>query len=167
MNGTAAAAGAIGGLAMIILLLAFVFWILLIVARWKMFSKADEAGWKSIIPIYADYVQWRIGWQKTGLFWGYIALVIVGSILMSMGGLTADQIAGTAAVTSSSITNPIFVYGGAIVMLAGYIIALVGAYKLFQSFGYGIGFFILYIILPPIALLVLGFGSAQWQGPRP
>lgn len=163
----AAVAGAIGGMALIICLLMFAFWILLIVARWKVFTKAGEAGWKSIIPIYADYVQWRIGWQKIALFWGYIGLVIVGSLLMSMGGLSADQISGAAAVASSDITNPLFAYGGAFVALAGYIIGLVGAYKLFQSFGYGIGFFILYIILPPIALLVLGFGSAQWQGAQP
>lgn len=151
------AAGVIGGVTVVLLIGVIAYWVLMIIARWKVFTKAGEPGWKSIIPIYSDYVQWRIGWKRTGLFWGYIAMVIIGAIMMSMGGLS-----GEAAV----VTNPILAYGGLIVMLAGAIVQLVGVYRLFQSFGYGAGFLILYFFLPFIALMVLGFGSAQYQGAR-
>ena len=30
----------------------FVWWLLHVVAAWRIFTKAGEAGWKSIIPIY-------------------------------------------------------------------------------------------------------------------
>lgn len=32
------------------------------------FTKAGEAGWKSLIPIYGDYVSYKIAWQ-TSYFW--------------------------------------------------------------------------------------------------
>ena len=31
----------------------FVWWLLHVVAAWRIFTKAGEAGWKSIIPITA------------------------------------------------------------------------------------------------------------------
>ena len=166
MGGSQAAAVLVGGFTAVFFLLALLFWILLIVARWKIFSKAGEAGWKSIIPIYSDYVQWRIGWQKTGFFWLYIILLFAGYFMMSMAGMTSAQMVGTQAVNASAIGNPMLAGAGAIAVLAGAIIALVAAYKLFQSFGKGVGMFIAYIFFPNIVLLVLGFGSAQYQGPR-
>ena len=33
-------------------LFAFIFYILQVIAYWKIFTKAGEEGWKSIIPIY-------------------------------------------------------------------------------------------------------------------
>ena len=36
------------------------FYVLLIVAQWKIFTKAGEAGWKSIIPIYNAVILLKI-----------------------------------------------------------------------------------------------------------
>lgn len=41
-------------------LIVFAVYIATIVAWWKIFSKAGEAGWKSIIPIYNLYVLCKI-----------------------------------------------------------------------------------------------------------
>ena len=40
------------------LIFAFVWWILQIIANWNIFTKAGEAGWKSLIPIYGDSVSY-------------------------------------------------------------------------------------------------------------
>ena len=41
--------------------------IIYLIAWWKMFTKAGEAGWKILIPIYSAYIQFRIiygnGWK--------------------------------------------------------------------------------------------------------
>ncbi len=41
--------------------------VLMIVAQWKLFTKAGEAGWKSIIPIYNGWTMCKIiygqGWK--------------------------------------------------------------------------------------------------------
>ena len=42
--------------------------ILLIVAKWKIYEKAGEEGWKSIIPFYSDYILYKIVWGNGWLF---------------------------------------------------------------------------------------------------
>lgn len=42
--------------------------ILLIVAMWKIFVKAGEAGWKSLIPLYNEYILFKIAWGNGWLF---------------------------------------------------------------------------------------------------
>ena len=39
-----------------------------IVGMWKLFEKAGEPGWKSIIPIYDVYIMFKIAWGKGILF---------------------------------------------------------------------------------------------------
>ena len=50
------------------LMIAFAWWLLQIIANWRIFTKAGEAGWKSIIPIYGDYISYKIAWQPA-YFW--------------------------------------------------------------------------------------------------
>ncbi len=160
----AVATGIIAGGVMTICLLVLAFWVLVIIARWKIFTKAGEAGWKSIIPIYSDYVQWRISWKKIGMFWVMLALVIVGSILMAMSGAYSVTAGGD--IVASGGGNSILGILGGVVILAGAILGLVATYKTMQAFGHGLGWLILYLIFPNIMLLVLGFGSSTYFGPQ-
>ena len=50
-------------------LFAFIFYILQVIAYWKIFTKAGEEGWKSIIPIYNGYVQYRLTWDVSISGW--------------------------------------------------------------------------------------------------
>lgn len=56
-------------------------WVLSIIATWKMFEKADEPGWKSIIPLYNSYTLCRIagrnGWWFLGLAVPFANIVIL------------------------------------------------------------------------------------------
>lgn len=45
-----------------------IIFILFIVAWWKIFEKAGEAGWKSIIPFYNYYILFKIVWGNGLLF---------------------------------------------------------------------------------------------------
>ena len=60
-----ALAGAFSGGTLIISL---IFMVALIVAMWKVFEKAGEAGWKSLIPFYNTYIMFQIAWGKGILF---------------------------------------------------------------------------------------------------
>lgn len=159
----AVATGVLGGMLATVVVAAIVIWILVIIARWKIFVKAGEKGWKSIIPIYSDYVQWRIAWKKIGLFWLMLVLLLGGMILgMATGAYTIDSTGNFVATGSSSVMGLI----GSICMVAGAIMELIAVYKLFVSFGHGIGWFIGYIFVPNIMLLILGFGSSTYLGPQ-
>src|SRR6266550_7594005 len=97
--------------------------LLLIVAMWKIFTKAGQPGWASIIPIYNLYIWCKIvgrpGW------WIILMLIPFVNIIIS-------------------------------------IILLI---DLAKSFGKGVGFGIGLILLAVIFFPILGFGSAQYQGP--
>lgn len=63
-NDAGAIAAIIAGLG-IFLVFFFAFIIFFIVCHWKIFTKAGQEGWKSIIPLYNLYVQLQIAKQPT------------------------------------------------------------------------------------------------------
>lgn len=131
----------------IYLIFALIWWILQIIANWNIFTKAGEAGWKSLIPIYGDYVSYKIAWQ-TSYFWLSFILGIVASY-----------------VSSANLNESIFLT--VIATLLRIVIAVINimyCIKLSRAFGHGIGFAIGLILLQPIFLLILGFGSDQYYG---
>lgn len=156
----AAAAGGIMGFVlaslMAIMVVGLIYAVLTIIARWKIFTKAGEAGWKSIIPIYSDFIEWKLSWNNITMFWVMLGLTVVGAILNSMGASSASADGG---MNFMSII-------GLVALLAATVIALIQKYKLFLSFGKSIGWFIGYIFLNNIMILVLGFGSSEYQGPQ-
>ncbi|MDO4295200.1 MAG: DUF5684 domain-containing protein [bacterium] len=56
-------------------------WVLTIIGKWKMFEKAGEPGWASIIPFYADYKLYQMAWGNGWLF--LLALVPVVNIVVA------------------------------------------------------------------------------------
>ncbi len=123
-----------------------IYWILQIVAYWSIFKKAGEPGWKSIIPIYCTYVQYKLTW-KTSMFWISFLAAIIANVLMQLGG---DSLALLAV--------------GVVLEIAAAAIGFVALYKLSRSFGHGVGFAIGLIFLYPIFILILGFGSSRYIG---
>jgi hypothetical protein len=97
--------------------------LLLIVAMWKVFTKAGQPGWASIIPIYNLYIWCKIvgrpGW--------WIILMLIPFV--------------------------------------NFIIGIILCIDTAKSFGKGVGFGIGLLLLGIIFWPILGFGSAQYQGP--
>ena len=62
-------------------LIYLVLYVLTVIGNWKLFEKAGEAGWKSIIPVLNMYVMFKIvygsGWKFLLLF-----VPILGQVLM-------------------------------------------------------------------------------------
>lgn len=131
------------GAYMIILL---VWYILQVIAYWKVFTKAGEAGWKSIIPIYNIYTQYKISWNQPYMFWIFVACIVAGVILTGIGGILAMV--------------------GSLVSFVGTIINVLATVKLSKAFGHGIGFAVGLFFLCPIFMLILGFGQSQYYGPQ-
>ena len=127
------------------LAIVLVWYVLSVIADWKIFTKAGEAGWKSRIPIDNSYVQYRITWDVK-FFWISIALGVAGTVLGYFGDVM-DAI-------------------GTLCMAAGGIIGIIGLYKLSKAYGHGVGFTIGLVLLNPIFLLILGLGSSEYQGPQ-
>lgn len=133
----------------IYVIFAFTWWILQIVASWRIFTKAGEAGWKSIIPVYEDYISYKIAWQ-TGYFWLMFALGIISSWIQNYANPAGDS------TLLLMIVSLIRIITG--------IIGIMYSVKLARAFGHGIGFAIGLIFLQPIFMLILGFGSDRYYG---
>ena len=75
--GAAAGLGAIFGAFMgVYMVIAFVVAVIQIIAMWKLFTKAGQKGWKSLIPIYSNVVLFRIAKMSPWLLLLYFAAII-------------------------------------------------------------------------------------------
>ena len=145
-------AGGIVGMFFAIVAIAFITWyILLVVASWKMFKKAGEPGWKSVIPVYNAWILYKIAGVN---FWIWL---IIPAILCG----------ATQSVLEAAGKNPSgFAYALFIVTV---IYAVIASWKfakgLAKSFGKGIGFTIGLFIQPisDIFYLILGFGKSKYK----
>lgn len=68
--------GVFAGFAMFMMVLSLIVGVLTIIANWKLFTKAGEKGWKSIIPIYNVVTLFRISGLSGWWVLGYLAAVI-------------------------------------------------------------------------------------------
>lgn len=64
----ATAATAAASILMVYCIVLLVISILVLVSQWKLFSKAGEPGWASIVPIYNLYVLFKIAFGSGWLF---------------------------------------------------------------------------------------------------
>lgn len=135
---------ALGAVICVVGLIAFICWIIQVIAYWKVFTKAGEAGWKSLIPFYNFYVQVKICAPLT-IFWIWLGCTLASCVLSFLGS--------NAFVTILSYA----------VSLAIFVMTVFANLKLSKAFGHGVGFAVGLILLNPIFLLILGFGSSQYD----
>lgn len=121
-----------------------VWYVACIVACWRVFAKAGVPGWKALIPFYNLYVEYGLTW-KANMAFIVIALQLVSPILSNTGNgiLTLIGFAGA---------------------IAGLVLSIIGQNKLARSFGHGVGFTVGLVLLEPVFLMILGFGSSEYIG---
>ena len=61
-------------------LAALIFIFINAIARWRIFTKAGEKGWKALIPFYSIYISCRLFWKKH-YFWIFLALSSLNAVL--------------------------------------------------------------------------------------
>ena len=127
---------------------ALVWYIILVVANWKIFTKAGEAGWKSIIPFLNNYVLYKISWN-TKMFWVSLGATALAAVFSSLAGENGGFLSVLSLICSVALI----------------VITVMQVHKLSKSFGHGIGFTLGLIFLSPIFTLILGFGKSEYIGP--
>lgn len=154
----AAVGGILAGIVSFTLFAILAFVVLLIIAWWRMFTKAGEKGWKSIIPIYSSYVLFKLVWN-TKNFWICLGLGVVTGLLNSLGTSFAADSNGAGGFGIFSILSLIV----SIISLVWYVrLSLKTAAAYGKSTGFGVGL----VLLPTIFLLILAFGSSEYVGPQ-
>lgn len=153
---TTAAATATGilGLAMGLISVWVGWYILTLVARWRIFDKAGLAGWKSLIPIYSDYCTYKIAW-RTSFFWATLILGGITGFIANRMRVYTD--AGEAAPVILTALNTVC-------SLAVMVINLLMNVNLSKKFGHGVLYGLGLTFLTPVFTMILGLGSSEYQG---
>lgn len=131
-------------------LFSFFISILSLVAYWHIYSKAGEEGWKAIIPIYATYILYKLTWDLK-MFWIMFGCCTAGFFMLFLGVATGLILVG---------------FLGLIVVITGFVISFFQRHALSTSFGHGLPFTLGLLFLTPVFLLILAFGSSEYQGPQ-
>ena len=139
--------GALAGAAVVISIVGIIITILQIIAWWRLFTKAGEKGWKSIIPIYNVYVFMRIIGMS---FWKWFVGCLVVSILSG--------------IASGANIQWLALIAGLVYLVGVFAFAIISAKNTAKAYGKGTGFAVGLFFLPNIFELILGFGSAEYKG---
>lgn len=117
------------------------------IACWRIFEKAGKHGWKSLIPIYSNYIRYQIAWRP---LWFWISsFLLAASVALNVWG-------GTGRLWSSFAT---------VVSVMGTLVHLTGNYRLGRAFGRGVLFSVGLALLPTLFTLILGLGGSEYQRP--
>ena len=140
-------AGFFAGVGLAYVLASLVICVLTIIATWRIFTKAGEKGWKSIIPIYNAYIYCKIIGMS---FWKWFGILLGAGIV---SGICAG--AGVQAVA---------VIGTIVDAVAGFAFGILVARNTGRAFGKGTGFKVGLFFLPTIFELILGLGASEYVG---
>lgn len=136
----AGALAVLGGFFIVLMLICLAVAIVSIIGMWKMFTKANEEGWKSIIPIYNLYTLCKI----VGVNPWWILITFVAGLLSIIP------------ILGSLLQLAVTIYFGILL-----------AKSTANSFGKDTGFAVGLYFLSPIFYCILGFGSAKYEGAKP
>lgn len=131
----------------IVSIVGVVFTILVIIGWWKIFKKAGEAGWKSIIPIYNIYILYKISWSKSA-FWKMIFASIIVGVFEGLYVYVSQNI----------LISLVFIISAIILLVMTFKIN----FKLSRAFGHGFLFGLGLFLFPYIFELILGFGGSKY-----
>lgn len=133
-----------GGVFFTGIILSAICYILSVIGLWRIFTRAGEKGWKSLIPFYNLFVQFKFSW-KAVYFWPYLALGLCFNFFFQTSG--SLQVLGD------------------FLAVAYFIAMILTNYHLARSFGKGKAFTAGLVLLEPIFIIILGFGGYEYVGP--
>lgn len=142
--------------------LLFIWYVLLIIANWRIFTKAGEPGWKSLIPIYNYYILLKIC-KMRNWFWWVIGSSICAGVMYVFDGsnpllMTEEQLA-----VYDWGAHPMALFATVMISVVSIYTQIVSCYRLSKAFGHGIGFTFGLILLQPIFEMILGYGPSKYN----
>ena len=122
-----------------------------LIGKYFIFEKMGMPGWKSLIPIYSDYLLFRelIG---AGYFWGYIASALLAGSCSAL--VTIGMVSG--------VMEFLFIITAVVACTVTIAIQIKLAHSLSKSFGHGIGYTFGLVFIEPIMLMILGLGNNRY-----
>ncbi len=149
MSNESGFAWAVGVTATVAIFFAVLF-VLSIAAWWKIFKKAGQPGWKSIVPLYNGHVLCSLCWKPI-YFWITVICTAVSSGISQY-------------LQQSGQTNVLLAILSLVLMIVAAVLSAKLNFKLAKSFGKGTGFGVGLWLLHTVFAYILAFGKAQYVG---
>ena len=121
--------------------------VLTVIAWWRLFSNAGQAGWKSVVPVLNVYTLYKICWKPV-CFW----LALLSSAAAAVCGVFIDLEQPQTALALAAL---------ALIALSG-VLYIVMNFKLAKAFGHGVGFGLGLMLLHTLFVMVLAFGTSRY-----
>lgn len=152
-----------GGIIGVFAIGALIFYVLTVIAAWKIFEKAGEPGWKALIPIYNLYIMYKIVGMK-GWFWATLIVSFVGSIITTANSAPNLYVSSSGEILAYNYAaNPLVIIVSIIMVVVAVWSGILFAWRLSKVFGHGAGFFIGLLLLSNVFWLILGFGKSKYN----
>lgn len=134
-----------------ILIILFVIYVILLpfIAAWKLFKKVGIPGWKALIPVYSEYLMFKIVGMRCA-----VLLVIPSTAYTIFDMIFSDY---------KKLPNYIIISVIVLVVIMT-VIDIIKAIKLGKAFGKKKGFIVGLILLGPIFEIILGMGKSKYIG---
>ncbi len=141
-----------------------------IIGMWKMFVKAGENGWGSLIPFYKDYLLFKIAEFKNW-FWGYLIAQIVFTIAAIVFFIFLF-VALAAGISGSYNDGYTVILGFSLILFVGlsiflFVVRIIRAVKITKAFNINGGYAVGLIFLPGIFYFVIGISKNIYHKNRP
>ena len=135
--------------AMVILAIVIIIYLILLpfIAAWRLCKKVGIPGWKSLIPIYNEYLIYKIAGMPGLCVIPVLTLTIIDVIYQDVEKF-----------------SPLCLTLYIILLVIVAIINIFEAIRLPKAFGKGVGYIIGMIFLPNITEIILGMGRSQYVG---
>ena len=147
-------------------LLSFASSILMIISMWMIFEKAGEAGWKSLIPFYNDYILCKIANAKKLFIIKLISsiVVMIASFyfifaLIALILLGKEASFGTIDYTGVGASWIMSLIVMIIAAIVNFIISIIVNINLAKAFNKESGFAVGLILLPVVFYPILAFSK--------
>ena len=129
---------------LVMLIVTLVRLILCHIALWRIFWRAWEWKWKSLIPIYNLYIVFKIAGIKNW-FWYILLVIFIAAIISAIFPIYQDNLSNFSGEVASTV-----------ILLAWFLLA--------KKFGRSDSASILYTIFSGIAILILWFWDYKYEG---
>ena len=121
-----------------------------VIAYWRIFTKAGQPGWKSLVPVLSQYTAFKAVW-KPFMFFAMLIIVLADLLFITLASLFAE-------LTFLLMWLIMLTSAAAVVMYVAF------THKLSRAFRHGVPFTAGLLLLQPVFLLVLAFGGAEYHG---
>lgn len=169
--------GALGALGIIYFAIIIAVVVLMVASMWKIFSKAGESGWKSLIPIYNTYILFKISFGRAKEFVIFlissiayfisVCVTMVSSMTAVLYSI-AEQVNYSAVANRYRPSSTVLGIAGLVCLISAivmFVFAIKGYIALSKAFGHEGVYALGIIFLPVIFFPMLAFGKSEYIGP--